>query len=77
MESEILKQTTLSNYQYKIRKQTVKLGKKTTNKLCAQPVIWFKDWKVNYIKTQHHNMAYATGSNEMNNHKKLNHINKI
>ena len=28
MESEILKQTTLSGYQYKTRKQTVKLGRK-------------------------------------------------
>ena len=71
MESKILKQTTLSGYQYKTRKQTVKLGRKLEISYARN---WLFDLKIGNettLTTQHHNMTYATGNNEMNDDKKL------
>ena len=71
MESEILKQTTLFDYQYKTRKQTVKLGRKLEVSYARNRLFDLNIGNETTLTTQHHNMTYATGNNEMNDDKKL------
>ena len=75
--TEILKKTTQSDYQYKTRKQTVKLGRKLGITYARNWLFDLKTGNETTLTTQHHNMTYATGRNEMNDEKKLNHINKL
>ena len=75
--TKILKQITLSDYQYKTRKQTVKLGRKLEISDAHNRLSDLKTGNESTLTTQHHNMGYATESNEMNDEKKLNHINKL
>ena len=71
MESEILKQTTLSDYQYKTRKQIVKLGRKLEISYVLNRLFDLKTGNETTLTTQHHNMTYHIGNNEMNDDKKL------
>ena len=70
MKYEILKQTTMSGYQYKTRKQTVKLGRKLEISYARNRLFDLKTRNETTSQKQHHN-------NEVNNYKKLNHIKKL
>ena len=74
---EILKQTTRYDYQYKTRKQTVKLGRKLEISYVRNRLFDLKTGNETTLTTQHHNMTYTIGSNEINDDKKLNHVKKL
>ena len=67
----------MSYHQYKTRKQTVKLGWKLEISYAHNRLFDLKTGNETTLTTQHHNMAYASGINEMNDNKKLNHKNKL
>ena len=69
--TEILKKNTMFDYQYKTRKQTVKLGRKLEISYARNQLFDLKIGNETTLTTQHHNMTYATGNNEMNDDKKL------
>ena len=75
--TKILKQTTLSDYQYKTRKQTVKLGRELEISYARNRLFDLKNGNQTTLTTQHHNMTYTTWINEMNDVKKLKQINKL
>ena len=77
MEYEILMQTTMFDYQYKTRKQIVKLGRKLEISYARNRLFDLKNGNETTLTTQHHNMTYTTGINEMNDVKKLKQINKL
>ena len=55
--TEMLKQTTMSNYQYKTRKQTVKLGRKLEVSYARNRLFDLKTRNETTLTTQHHNMT--------------------
>ena len=70
MESEILKKTTLSGYQYKTRKQTVKLGRKLEISYARNRLFDLETRNETTLTKRHH-------KNEANNYNKLNRIKKL